>query len=136
MYWNEYDTKKEIKNTANEYRYLLQSNFVVANGLFVLLYTNQDKNAKRYKARRYYLSKGITKNYNAIINGKNVYDQPNDSHVKRYKEIKKLAIGPGEDYTTGCLLKYNYIKSHYKLIAVNLSRQKEVDTGPKIIRQI
>ena len=36
----------------------------------------------------------------------------------------KLAIGQGEDYTTGCLLDYGYIKNPYKLIAINLSRQQ------------
>ena len=42
----------------------------------------------------------------------------------------------GEDYTTGCLLDYDYAKSHYKLIAVGLSRQKELDADPKAIQQI
>ena len=41
----------------------------------------------------------------------------------------------GEDYTTGCLLDYDYVKSHYKLIAVDLSRQKELDVDPKAIQQ-
>ena len=59
-----------------------------------------------------------------IINGKNFYDQPIDSDVKLYEDIIKLTIGQGEDYTTGCLLDYDYIKNHYRLIAVNLSRQK------------
>ena len=38
------------------------------------------------KAERYYLPKGIIKNYNVIINGQNVYDQAVDSDRKRYKE--------------------------------------------------
>ena len=42
----------------------------------------------------------------------------------------------GKDYTTGCLLDYGYIQSHYKLIAVNLGRQKELDADPKAIQQI
>ena len=59
-----------------------------------------------------------------IFNGKNFYDQPIDSDIKRYGEIKKLTTGQGEDYTTGYLLYYDYIKNHYRLIAVYLSRQK------------
>ena len=59
-----------------------------------------------------------------IFNGKNFYDQPIDSDIKRYGEIKKLTTGQGEDYTTGYLLDYDYIKNHYRLIAVYLSRQK------------
>ena len=41
---------------------------------------------KRYKTLRYYLTYGINKNYNVIINGKNFYDQPIDSEIKRYEE--------------------------------------------------
>ena len=73
------------------------------------------------------------KNYNVIINGTNFYDQPIDSDIKRYKEIRKVATGQGEDYTTRCLLDYNYIKNHYKLIPIDLSRQKELDADPKAI---
>ena len=73
------------------------------------------------------------KNYNVIINGKNFYDQTIDSDVKQHEEIKKLTTAQGEDYTTGCLLNYEYVKKHYKLIAVHLSRQKELDADPKAI---
>ena len=55
------------------------------------------------------------------------YDQPINSDMKRYEEIRKLTTELGEDYTTGCLLDYNYIKNNYRLIAIDLSRQKELD---------
>ena len=42
----------------------------------------------------------------------------------------------GEDYTTGCLLNYDYIKYHYRLIAVDLSKQKQLDADRKPIQQI
>ena len=91
---------------------------------------------KRIKAKRYYLPIGIINNYNFIINEKNFYNQPNDSDIKRSEEIRKLTTGQGEDYNTGCLLDYDYIKNHYRLIAVDLSRQKELDADPKAIQQI
>ena len=56
------------------------------------------------------------------------------SHIKWYEEIRKLTTGQGEDYTTGCLLDYDYIKNHYKLVTVDLSRQKELDADPKAIQ--
>ena len=34
------------------------------------------------------------------------------------------------------LLDYYYMKNHYRLIAVDLSRQKELDADPKSIQQI
>ena len=52
------------------------------------------------------------------INEKSFYDQAIDSDIKRYEKIRKLTTGQGEGYTTGCLLGYDYIKNHYRLIAV------------------
>ena len=63
MYSNEYKTKKENKNLTNENRYFLKSNFVGVYRFFVLIYLNQDDNAKRFKAGRYSLPKRIIKNY-------------------------------------------------------------------------
>ena len=125
VYWNEYETKSENENTTNEYRYFLELNFVGVNRLFVLVYTNETNNAKRFNARKYYIPKGIMKYYNVIINGKNFYDQPIDSGIKRYGEIRKLTTGQGEYYTAGCLLDYEYVKKYYRLLAVDLSRQKK-----------
>ena len=102
----------------------------------VLVYTNQGDNAKRFNALKYYLLKGIIKNYNLIINRKNFYDQGIDSDIKRYKETRKLTTGQSEDYTTWCLLDYDYLKNHYRLIVDNLSRQKELDADPKAIHHI
>ena len=59
-----------------------------------------------------------------------------DSDIKRYEKNRKLTTGQGEDYTTGCLLDYDYIKHNYRLIAVDSSRQKELDANPKAIQQI
>ena len=65
-----------------------------------------------------------------IINRKKFYDEPNDSDIKRYEEIKKLITGQGKDYTTECLLDYNYIKNDCRIIVVDLNRQKELDADP------
>ena len=70
-----------------------------------------------------------------FINGKNFYDQSIDSDIKRYEEIRKLTTGQGEDYTTGYLLAYEYVKKHHRLLAVDLSRQKELDADLKTIPQ-
>ena len=44
-------------------------------------------------------------------------------------------IGKGEDYTTGSLLDFNYFDKH-KLVAVDLSKQKDLDADPRAIQQI
>ena len=53
-----------------------------------------------------------------------------------YESIRQIATSQGDDYTTGCLLDYNHNKSHYKLIAIDLSKQQELDADPKAIQQI
>ena len=41
---------------------------------------------------------------------------------KTYENIRKIATGKGDDYTTGCLLDYPYFKDNYKMIAIDLSK--------------
>ena len=47
VYWNEYKTKSENKNTANEYRYFLESNITGISRFFALVYSNEDADSKR-----------------------------------------------------------------------------------------
>ena len=46
------------------------SNQIVLESIdfFVSVYTNHPDNAKKFNAQKYYLPKGIIKNYNVIIN--------------------------------------------------------------------
>ena len=71
-----------------------------------------------------------------MINGKNCYDQSINNNLKTYGNIRKIATGKGDDYTTGCLLDYIYFKNCYKMIAVELSKQQALDADPKAIQQI
>ena len=107
---------------------------VGVNRLFVLIYLNRNNDVKRFNAQKYYLPKNIIRNYNVIIVGKSFYDQPINSDIKQYEEMRKLMIRQVEDYTTGCLLGKECIKNHYTLIAVDLSWQKELDGDPKAIQ--
>ena len=56
--------------------------------------------------------------------------------VKQHDQIRKTATGQGDDYTTGCLLDYQYLKDYYNLIAVDLSKQKELSADSRAIQQI
>ena len=60
VYWNEYKTKSDNKNTTNKFRFFLESNFIEVNRLFVSIYTNQDAASKRFKAQKYSSSVEIT----------------------------------------------------------------------------
>ena len=71
-----------------------------------------------------------------MIDGKNVFDQPVKNNKTTYKNIRKIATGQGDDYTTGCLLDYAYFRDIYKMIAIDLSKQEALDADPKAIQQI
>ena len=56
--------------------------------------------------------------------------------AKTYENIRKITIGQGDDYAPKCLLDYTYFKNHYKMIAIDLSRQQALDADPRAIQQI
>ena len=109
------------------------------NRLFVLTFnsTNNDANKiERDSHRKYFLPRVNITNYNVLIDGRNFYDQPINDQIQKYDEIRKIATGKGDYCTTGCLLDYQYFKDHHQLIAVDLSKQKELDADPRAIHQI
>ena len=71
-----------------------------------------------------------------MIDGKNFFDQPVKNDKVTYENIRKITIGQGDDYTTGCLLDYTYLKKYYKMIPVDVSKQQALDADPKVIQQI
>ena len=56
-----------------------------------------------------------------MIDGKFLFDQAINSDIKTYENVRKIATGKGDDYTTGCLLDYSCFKDHYKMIAIDFS---------------
>ena len=70
-----------------------------------------------------------------MIDGKNFFDQPINNMIKTYENIRKITIGQGDDYTTGCLLDYTYFKKYYKMIAVDLRKQQALDADCFTIQQ-
>ena len=118
--WNKYESN--IKTFArNRYlNHLINPNFQGANKLFVLSFENEND---RTSHSAYYLQKVKIKDYNVIIDGKNFFDQPINSNIKIYENIRKIATGQGDDYIIGCLLDYSYFKDHCQMIAIDLSKQ-------------
>ena len=146
FYRNSYETKpaKVIEHGKNIYE-LLSASFQGVKRLFVLAYTiadpaaagcNTDDTAGIKNNKKYFLPRGETKNYNVLIDGRNFNDQPINDITKPYGEIRKVSTGYCDDYTTGCLLDYAYFKDNYRLIAVDLSKQKALDADPRAIQQI
>ena len=71
-----------------------------------------------------------------MINGENFFHQPIKNNKVTYENIRKIVIGQGDDYTTGCLLEYSYFADTYKMLAVDLSKQQALDADPRAIQQI
>ena len=116
--------------------------------MFVLAFNNTSQNVagnpinntanrvQRDSHRKYFLARVDITNYNVLIDSRNFYDQPINDQIKKYHEIRKIATGQVDDYTTGCLLDYQYFKDHYQLIAVDISKQKELDADSRAIQEI
>ena len=103
----------------------------------VLAYDTTNNNDAGIKNnRRYFIPRAEIKNYNVLIDGRNFYDQPINDLIKQYDEVRKTSIGQGDDYTAGYLLEYTYFKDNHRIIAVDLSKQKALDTDPRAVQKI
>ena len=124
--WNKYQPKVSTERQNQYLKFLTDSSFQVINRLFVLSFENENN---RTVLTKDYLQTVEIKDYNVMINGKRLFDQPVKSTVRTFDNIQKIATGQGDDYTTGCLLDYNYFNNYYKMIAIDLSKQQALDSS-------
>ena len=68
-----------------------------------------------------------------MVDGKNFFDQPVKNNKVTCENIRKIATGQRDGYTTGCLLHYIYFKNYCKMILVHLSKQQALDADLKAI---
>ena len=71
-----------------------------------------------------------------MVDGQNFFERAINNDFKTYENIRKIATGQGDDYTTGCLLDYLYFKETYKMIKIDLSKQQALEIHPRAIQQI
>ena len=76
------------------------------------------------------------KESNVVIDEKNFFEQPIKNDLIIYSNIRKITTGQDDDYTTGCLQNYTFLKNCYKMIAIDLSKQQALDADPKAIQQL
>ena len=131
--WNKYLSKPELLAQNPNLNHLVEPSFQGVNRLFVLAFENDNH---RSSTRCYNLPTEEIKDYNIMINGENFFHQPIKNNKVTYENIRKIAIGQGDDYSTGCLLDYPYFTNTYKMIAVDLSKQQALDADPRAIQQI
>ena len=131
--WNKYLSKPELLAQNPNLNHLAEPSFQGVNRLFVLAFENDDD---RTSDNEYYIPTVVIKDYIIMINGENFFNQPIKNNKVRYENIRKIATGQGDDYTTGCLLDYSYFADTYKMIAVDLSKQQVLDADPRALQQI
>ena len=123
--WNKYLSKPELLAQNPNLNHLVEPGFQGVNRPFVLAFENDDD---RTSNEQYYLPTVEIKDYNI--------DQTIKNNKVTYDNIRKISVGQGDDYTTGCLLDYPYFTNTYKMIPVDLSKQQALDADPRAIQQI
>ena len=131
MDWNKYLSKLELLAQNPNLNHLVEPSFQGVNKLFVLAFKNDTQRTSHTGS---YLPNVEIKNYNVMINGENIFDQPIKYNKVTYENIRKIATGRGDNYTTGCLLDYLYFKDNYTMIAIDLSKQQALDADPRAIQ--
>ena len=111
---NKYLPKPELLAQNENLNHLIDPSFQDVNRLFVLAFEHDYNNDKRISNKRYYILNVEMKDYNVMIDRKSFFDQPVNNDKITYKNIGKIATGQGDDYTTGCVLDYIYVKNYYK----------------------
>ena len=108
--WNKFHPKFKTFSQNRYLNYLIDPSFQGVNGCNVLPFENETD--KEVRTKHALQTEEIK--YNVITDERNFFDQPTKNYFKTYDNIRKMATGQGDDYTTECLLDYNYFQEHYK----------------------
>ena len=129
-------TTEEVNNNLN---ILVDPTFTNVNRLFVLAYGFEVDNLNNYIDNRcsfskFYLPNVMIKDYNVIVDKLAFFDLPIKPEEEAHEKI--IDISTNNEYITGNLLDYDYFKKYYKLIAIDLSKQKVLQENEDLIQQI
>ena len=129
--WNKYRSQMTTEAVNNNLNILIDPTFTNVNIFFVLAYQNADD---RQSYPQFYLPNVMVKDYNVIIDKLTFFDLPIKTVEEAYENI--IDISRNNEYATGNLLDYDYFKKHYKLIAIDLSKQQVLQENEDLIQQI
>ena len=121
-------TTEAVNNNLN---ILIDPTFTNVNRLFVLAYQNADD---RQSFSQFYLPRVMVKDNNVIIDKLAFFDLLVKAEEEAYEKI--IDITRNNEFTTGNLLDYDYFKKHYKLIAIDLSKQQVLQENEDLTQQI
>ena len=122
VYCNKYKAipnKNEVRTIDNPkyIRELLDPSYQKVKILFVIAYNNTagDHNKVSINShQKYFLPRLSVKNYSIEIDGRNFYDHPINDLIKQYDEVRKASTWQSDDFTTGCLFNFAYLKKKKK----------------------
>ena len=127
--WNRYRSEMTTEAVNNNLNLLIDPTFTNVNRLFVLAYQNADD---RQSFSQFCLPKVLVKDFNVIIDKLALFDLSIRTKEEAYEKI--IDICKNNEYTTGNLLDYDYFKKHYKLIAIDLSKQQVLQENEDLIQ--
>ena len=119
--WNKYRSQMTIQPQNNNLNYLIDPTFMNVDRLFVLSFPRNNNTDSRYSFSNYYIPKVRVNDLNVLIDGKSFFDLSVKNEEEAYEKI--IEMSNNNDYTTGNLLDFAYLKKRYKLIAIDLSKQ-------------
>ena len=122
--WNKYRSQMFIQPQNNNLNDLIDPTFTSVNRLFVLSFPRNNNTDSRYSFSNYYVPKVKVNDFNILIDGKIFFDLSVKKDEEAYGKI--IDMGNSNDYTTGNLLDYAYYEKHYRLIAIDLSKQTKL----------
>ena len=96
----------------------------------MLSFARNNNTDGRYSFSNYYVPRVKVNDFNVLIDGKSFFDLPVKNDEEAYEKI--IDMSNNSDYTTGNLLDYAYYKKHYRLIAIDLSKQTKLKDPQQI----
>ena len=128
--WNKYRSQMFIQPQNNNLNYLIDPTFTSVNRLFVLSFPRNNNTDSRYSFSNYYVPKVKVNDFNVLIDGKSFFDLSVKNDEEAYEKI--IDMSDNSDYTTGNLLDFAYYKRHYRVIAIDLSKQTKLKDPQQI----
>ena len=107
----------------NNLNYLIDPTFSKVTRLFVLAFETDETDRTIFSD--YYVPKVEIKGYNVLIDQKPFFEISVKNNEETYEAIIEMFKNNG--YTAGNLLDYEYFSKHYNLIAIDLSKQIELE---------
>ena len=117
--WSKYGSQMINQTATNNLNFLINPTFNNVNRLFILAFPNKED---RRSFSKYYTPTVEIKDYNVIIDGESFYEMPIKNKEETYKAITELIRN--DLLRTGNEFNFEYFCEHYKLIAIDLSKQK------------